>query len=122
MEDKNFFDGMNHPANAEDLTDAEKKHIPVISSSDSVKPGEPFEVSVTVGSIPHVMEPAHHIQWIELYANEEILGKVSLTPGFTKATTTLTVVMETTGIITLKAIERCNVHGLWENTKRIIAG
>ncbi|MCK4937741.1 MAG: class II SORL domain-containing protein [Methanosarcinales archaeon] len=113
---------MNHPANAEDLTDAEKKHIPVISSSDSVKPGEPFEVSVTVGSIPHVMEPAHHIQWIELYANEEILGKVSLTPGFTKATTTLTVVMETTGIITLKAIERCNVHGLWENTKRIIAG
>lgn len=122
MEEKNFFDGMNHPANAADLTDAEKKHIPVIGSPDSVKPGEPFDVSVTVGSIPHVMEPAHHIQWIELYADEKFLGRVALTPGFTKAIATLTVVMEATGSITLKAIERCNIHGLWENTRDITVG
>ncbi|MCK4928598.1 MAG: class II SORL domain-containing protein [Methanosarcinales archaeon] len=122
MEEKNFFAGMNHPANAAELTDAEKKHIPVISSPGSVKSGEPFEVSVTVGSIPHVMEPAHHIQWVELYAGEKFLARVAFTPGFTKASATLTITLEVGGSVTLRAVERCNIHGLWENTADITVG
>ncbi|MDW7777049.1 MAG: class II SORL domain-containing protein [Methanosarcinales archaeon] len=122
MTEKNFFNGMNRPVDAVDLTEAEKKHVPVIVSPGSVKPGEPFEVSVAVGNTPHVMEPAHHIQWVELYAREDFLARIAFTPGFTKASATLTVVLEAAGRVTLRVIERCNIHGLWESTRDITVG
>jgi superoxide reductase len=122
MTEKNFFDGMNRPGNAADLTEAEQKHIPVIVAPGSVKSGEPFEVNLTVGIIMHVMEPAHHIQWIDLYAGENFLTRIEFTAGFTKAKAAVTLVMATAGNVTLRAVERCNIHGLWENTRVITVG
>lgn len=122
MTEINFFDGMNRPGNAEDLNETEKKHIPLIAAPGSAKSGEPFDVNVTVGSIMHVMEPAHHIQWVDLYAGENYLARVEFTPGFTKAKATVTLVLPTPGNVTLRAVERCNIHGLWEHTKDITVG
>ena len=65
------------------------------------------------------MEPAHHIQWVELYAGENFLARVALTPDYTKANATLTVVLEEVVIITQRGMERCNIHRLWENTRDI---
>ncbi|MCK5661001.1 MAG: class II SORL domain-containing protein [Methanosarcinales archaeon] len=120
MVDKCMFCGINVPADESNLTDAEKKHIPVITAPDTVKAGEPFDVTIEVGSIPHVMEIAHHIQWIDLYSGENFISKVILTPEFTKAKVTLTLVKSGAHPTTpLSAIERCNVHGLWKATKEI---
>lgn len=119
MAEKNFFLGMNRPEDSSNLNETEKKHIPVIKAPDNIKAGEPFEVTVTIGTIPHVMDPAHHIQWIDLYAGENYLAKVILTPGLTKPRTTLTVVLDSLGKTSLRAVERCNIHGLWENISTI---
>ncbi len=120
MADKCMFCGINVPADESNLTDAEKKHIPVITAPDTVKAGEPFDVTIEVGSIPHVMEIAHHIQWIDLYSGDNFISKVILTPEFTKAKVTLTLVKSGAHPTTpLSAIERCNVHGLWKATKEI---
>lgn len=119
MTEKNLLDGMNRPEDMANLNETEKKHVPVIESPEGVKAGESFEVSINVGSIPHVMEPAHHIQWVELYAGENFLARVELTPGFTKANATLTVSLEAAGGTTLRVVERCNIHGLWENSRDI---
>ncbi|WP_406660362.1 class II SORL domain-containing protein [Methanolobus sp. ZRKC3] len=129
---------------SQDLTETEKKHIPVIEAPEEVTAGEPFEVKVTVGSLPHVMEDDHYIQWIELYIDDDLVGKKELDSTEEKAEATFTVVgtedMISTreimncnihgfgvcgtcgtrsAIVNLRAIESCNVHGLWGDSKGI---
>ena len=128
----------------DNLTDTEKKHIPVIEAPAEVEAGESFEVKVTVGSIPHAMEEEHYIQWIKLYLDNNLVGKKELKPIEGKAEATFTVtgteemisareimncrvhgfgVCGTCGtrsaIIPIRAVEGCNVHGLWEGSKGI---
>jgi superoxide reductase len=120
MTEKVFFNGINRPADPSNLTETEMKHLPVIEVPDSINAGEPFDVTITVGSITHVMEVAHHIQWVDLYSGENFITKVLFTPVFTRATATITMVENgEDGKATLRAVERCNVHGMWENTEDI---
>jgi len=77
MAEKGLFCGVNKPADPQNLSEMEKKHIPVIDC-----PGE----------IAHVMEEGHHIQWIDLYSGSNFLAKVLLTPAFTRAEATVTLV------------------------------
>lgn len=128
----------------QNLTDMEKKHIPVIEAPAEVIAGEPFEVKVTVGSLPHVMEEDHYIQWIELHINGDFVEKKELKATDGKAEAIFTVVgteemisareimncrihgfgvCGTCGvrsaIVILRAVEGCNVHGLWEGSTGI---
>ena len=45
MTEKGFFNGVN------------RLEVPA-----TIAAGKPFDVTITVGSIPHIMEVAHHIQ------------------------------------------------------------
>lgn len=120
MSDKGFFCGINAPADASNLTDLEKKHIPVIECPDTVKAGEPFQVKVKLGEIPHVMEEGHFIQWIEVKFGENMYARLELTPVFSKPEVTFTLVKGGKHTErTMRVIERCNLHGLWEATKDI---
>ncbi len=120
MAEKGLFCGNNKPADPANMTDAEKKHMPVIDCPDSVKAGEPFQVKINVGEMPHVMEEAHHIQWIEVSSGHNFNARIDLTPVFTRPEVTVTLVKgskHTKG--TLRVVERCNIHGQWEATKEI---
>ncbi len=120
MADKGLFCGINKPNDTANLTETEKKHIPVFECPDKVKSGEPFQIKIKVGEIPHVMEEVHHIQWIEIKSGENFYERVDLTPVFTRPEITLTLVKGGKhGKRTLRVIERCNVHGLWEAAKEI---
>lgn len=114
---KGLFCGINQPADPAEPSEMEKKHTPVIQCPDTVESGEPFQVTITVG---HGMEEGHHIQWIDLYSGNNFYSKVLLTPMFTKAEATLTV--EKGGAhrtSTLRAVARCNLHGMWEGNTDI---
>jgi superoxide reductase len=86
---------------AENSTDAAKeKHVPVIEKT-------PEGYKVTIGSVPHPMEPDHFIEWIELLA-DGVAYRAFLKPGdkpeaffCVKATA-------------VAAREYCNKHGLWK--------
>ncbi|MEF9426520.1 MAG: class II SORL domain-containing protein [Candidatus Mariimomonas ferrooxydans] len=120
MVDKGLFCGINKPKDTTNLTETEKKHIPVFECPDKVKSGEPFQIKIKVGEIPHVMEEGHHIQWIEIKSGENFYERVDLTPVFTRPEITLTLVKGGKHEKrTLRVIERCNVHGLWEATGEI---
>ncbi len=121
MSEKGLFCGINEPGDAANLTEMEKKHIPVIECPDKVKSGEPFQVKVKVGEIPHVSEEAHHIQWIEVKTSENLYARVELTPVLSIPEATIT--LKKAGkhrSSTIRVIERCNIHGLWEAKKDII--
>ncbi|MBF0591259.1 MAG: class II SORL domain-containing protein [Nitrospirae bacterium] len=120
MSEKSLFCGMNRPADPNNLTDPEKKHMPVIECPDAVKAGEPFKVSIKVGAIPHVMEEAHNIQWIDVYFGQNFNVRIDLTPVFTKPDVTVTLVKHGKHrTSTLRVVERCNLHGQWETSKEI---
>jgi superoxide reductase len=120
MTEKGLFCGINRPQDPTNLTEMEKKHIPVVICPDTVKAGEPFQVTIKVGEIPHVMDEGHHIQWIEVYFGQNFYIRVDLTPVFTRPEVTVTLVKGGKHrTSTLRVIERCNLHGLWETTREI---
>ena len=92
--------GQNMGLLSENTTDAAtEKHVPVIEMGDGV-------VKVTVGSVPHPMEDAHYIEWIELVAD----GKAYL--QFLKPGEAPEAVFNVTAS-TVTVREYCNLHGHW---------
>lgn len=84
----------------ENTVDASKeKHVPVIEvGADSI--------TVKVGSVPHPMEAAHYIEWIELIADGKVYRQ-QLQPGQAAEATFPVIAKQVT------AREYCNLHGLW---------
>lgn len=120
MAEKTLFCGTNRPADPSSMSDVEKKHTPVIECPDTVKAGEPFQVKIKVGEIPHVMEEGHHIQWVCVHSGENFNACVNLTPVFTRPEVMITLVKGGAHkTSTLRVMERCNLHGQWEATKEI---
>ena len=120
MTEKGLFCGNNIPKDSENMTEQEKKHMPVIDCPGTVKAGEPFQVKINVGEIPHVMEEGHFVQWIDVYFKDNFFARVELTPKFTRPEVTLTLERHSKhSSSTLRVIERCNLHGQWEATKEI---
>ena len=80
---------------------AKEKHVPVIEKTDT-------GVKIKIGSVPHPMEAAHYIEWIEIIAGDMVQRKC-LKPGdapeaefdFWSAD--------------LVAREYCSLHGLWQS-------
>lgn len=138
MADKKKINKAVDPAH---LTELEQKHVPVIEAPELVLTEQPFTVKVTV---PHVMEQAHYIEWIKLSMNGRKLGEVKLSSSDANPVAEFTVTIPeeviavkeieecrihgvnvcgecgTKSVLTeLIAVESCNVHGLWEGSKRI---
>ena len=120
MAEKGLFCGINEPADPANLNEMEKKHVPWIDCPSTVKAGEPFQVTIKVGEMPHVMEEAHHIQWIEVWFSTNFNVRIDLTPVFTRPEVTITLVKGSLHkTSTLRVIERCNIHGQWESTQDV---
>jgi superoxide reductase len=113
-----------------------EKHVPVIEAPDKVKKSEFFKVIVSVGKeIPHPNTTEHHIRWIEVYflADGEKfpyqLGKFEFTAHgestqgpntstiYTYPEATCNFKTEKSGAIL--ASSYCNIHGLWQSSKKI---
>ena len=86
----------------ENFVDAsQEKHVPVIEKKEN-------GILVKVGSVPHPMEEAHYIEWIELIT-DGVSHRVFLKPGDKPE-----VFFPVSGT-ELSAREYCNIHGLWKS-------
>jgi superoxide reductase len=115
----NVLCGVNMVCDCENMTDLEKKHLPVITAPDTVGKGEFFEVTIEVGKLlAHPSEPAHHIDFIELYADHTYLARVHFTGRTTKPTVKLWISLDHIHC-KLRAFSYCNLHGNWGGCKKI---
>ncbi len=104
----------------EPMTDMARKHLTVIEVPAKVKAGEPFAVNLKVGGIDGVEHPnllGHYIHWLELWADERLLARVDFSPVVSQPEATFTIVLE--GLTTLRALEFCNLHGIWESSEKV---
>ena len=112
-----LFSQINRAKEPGKLRGLELGHVPQIKAPDSIQAGVPFEVEIRVGEKLHEMIPSHYIDWVDLYADDMFLAKFILTPNFTQPTCKITLTLKNS--TALRAIEHCNLHGLWEGTKKI---
>lgn len=101
-----------------------EKHVPVIDAPATVKAGERFDVTLTVGKeIAHPNTPEHFIAWIKLFfvAEDEKFAVELGTLTFDAHGANPAVQTEASGKLALKlnksgkltAVSYCNLHGLW---------
>ena len=120
MSRMNLQVGVNRRADPRNASELETKHIPVIQAPEVVRAGEPFEVRIEVGeALPHPNEPDHFIEFVELYADETYLARVSLTAGTTCPEAVLRVALGHGDFRELRAFARCNLHGMWASARPI---
>ncbi|MFA6079040.1 MAG: class II SORL domain-containing protein [Candidatus Omnitrophota bacterium] len=113
-----------------------EKHVPVIEMSDAVKKGELASITVTVGKeIPHPNKAEHHISWIAVFFQPDgdkypyQIGKTEFSAHgeSAKGADTSTVYAHPKVTINFKAevpgtiyaASYCNIHGLWESSKKV---
>ena len=113
-----------------------EKHAPVIEAPDVVKKGDFFRIAVSVGKeIAHPNTTAHHIRWIEVYflpdgekfpyqvARAEFVAHGESTQGVDSSTVysgpSAMVHLKTDKPGTLLASSYCNIHGLWQSSRKV---
>jgi len=113
-----------------------EKHVPVIEAGESAKKGEILEVKISIGKeIAHPNTTEHHISWAALYFladGENFAHQISRaefsahgaavagpnTSGiYTQPELKISMKLEKSG--TLTAVSYCNIHGLWESSKKV---
>lgn len=111
--------GVRTAKDLNDLSELEQKHLPAITAPEKVKRDEVFEVTIEVGKYKsHPNEPAHFIEWVELYSGDTFLYRVSLSGSLSMPKVTIPLKL-THAHGPLKAWAKCNLHGLWESSKEI---
>jgi superoxide reductase len=77
-----------------------EKHVPVMEKTD-------HGILVKVGSVPHPMDDAHHIEWIEVIAGGKAYREFLKPGGAPEAKFCLDAKIDSLR-------EYCSVHGLWK--------
>ena len=81
--------------------EGKEKHVPIINNNDEM-------LAVKVGSVTHPMKEEHHIEWIELLAENKICRKY-LSPGDEP----IVKFKSSSDSYTVRAY--CNIHLLWKS-------
>lgn len=113
-----------------------EKHVPVIDSPDKVKKGELIKIVCTVGKeIPHPNTTEHHIRWISVFfmpdgekfplqiarsefdSHGESAGGPNMSTIYTNPEAGISFKTDKSGTIFVSSY--CNIHGLWQSSKRL---
>jgi superoxide reductase len=114
-----LFAKVNEPKDASAPTDLEKKHTPVITAPGVVKAGSCFDVTVEIGKLlAHPNETGHYIEYVELYVGDQYAARMDLTAVRTCPVLKVCLNLER-DLGPLRALARCNLHGVWQATKAI---
>ena len=100
-------------------TTYDAKHTPKIEAPDSVKRGEWFTVTVTIGSgSMHPSLQEHFVRYIALYKDTVEISRVYLHPVYSAPKVTFTVALDEGGA--LRAVAEPTHSAAWETSKTIV--
>jgi superoxide reductase len=96
----------------------EPKHTPKIIAPESVKRGEWFDVTISVGiEGEHPSLSEHFVRYIALYINTAEIARVYLHPVYSFPKVTFTIALDEGG--SLRAVEEPTHSAAWEASKKI---
>jgi superoxide reductase len=95
------------------------RHSPKITAPDSVKRGQWFDVTISVGmggDHPSLME--HFVRYIALYKDSVEIARAYLHPVYSFPKVTFTIALDEGG--SLRAVEEPNHSAAWETSQKIV--
>jgi len=99
-------------------TGFDAKHSPKIVAPDSVKRGEWFNVTVSVGQgSQHPSLQEHFVRYIALYKDSVEIARTYLHPVYSAPIVTFTIALDEGG--SLRAVEEPTHSAAWETSKKI---
>ena len=99
-------------------TGVDAKHSPKIAAPDSVKRGEWFNVTVSVGQgSQHPSLQEHFVRYIALYKDSVEIARTYLHPVYSAPIVTFTIALDEGG--SLRAVEEPTHSAAWETSKKI---
>jgi superoxide reductase len=99
-------------------TSYDQKHTPKIVAPESVKRGEWFTVTVSVGAGgQHPSLSEHFVRYIALYKDTVEIARVYFHPVYSLPTVTFTIALDEGG--SLRAVEEPTHSSAWEASKKI---
>ncbi len=94
------------------------KHTPKIEAPDTVKRGQWFDVTVTVGAgSTHPSLSEHFVRYVALYKDSAEISRVYLHPVFSYPKITFTIALDEGG--TLRAVAEPTHSAAWESARKI---
>lgn len=100
-------------------TTYDAKHSPKIEAPDSVKRGEWFKVTISVGSgSTHPSLQEHFVRYIALYKDTVEISRAYLHPVYSAPTVTFTIALDEGGA--LRALAEPTHSAVWETSKKIV--
>ncbi len=105
-------DAIKTPKDIKNLTELEKKHIPVphVVKKCGLIPEGCQDVHVKIGEIQHPMLLEHYITHMDFYIDKKFISRVILTPEKLNPASALHLKVQG-GKLTV--IVLCNLHGAW---------
>ena len=104
-------DAINTPADKDNLTDFEKKHIPLVNTPGECSLlSECLDINSTVGEITHPMDSDHFIHHLDFYVNNKFITRVIFSPEkvFASAGIHSKLIIKK-----ISVVESCTKHGKW---------
>jgi len=96
----------------------DEKHTPKLTAPDSVKRGQWFDVSVSVGAGGvHPSLSEHHVRYIALYKDSAEIARIYLHPVFSAPRVTFTIALDSGGV--LRALAEPTHSAAWEASRKI---
>ena len=96
----------------------DEKHTPKLEAPDTVKRGQWFEVTVTVGAgSAHPSLGEHFVRYIALYKDSAEIARVYLHPVFSYPKAVFTIALDEGGV--LRAVAEPTHSAAWEGSKKI---
>lgn len=106
------------PEFQEARTSYDAKHTPKLVAPKSVKRGEWFEVTLSVGAGgEHPSLSEHHVRYIALYVDSAEISRAYLHPVYSAPKVTFTVALDRTG--TLRALAEPTHSAAWEASQKV---
>ncbi len=103
------------PKDPAKLDKGELKHTPLITVKEKDAKGYTLvEINIGQGGIIHPSTQDHWIDFIELYADDKLVGKSALEPEISRGAASFSVKLDSVKV--LKARSGCNLHGIWTST------
>jgi len=115
---KETADAIKRAVDPANMTDAEKKHTPVIKITGN-------SVAVTVGEIIHPMTVEHHIMYVDFYIDNCGIRRIPLGPSPAMPNSPLMSEPKASTELNfkpgqeVKVLSNCNLHGRWVAAQKV---
>lgn len=93
----------------EEISQHKREHLVEIALPETIEAARPFKATFRLPNHPNLRE--HHISWMRVFVDRQLISYITFVPSWQKPEVTLTLQLPKGHVI--QALAECNRHELW---------